>query len=340
MFTRLFLFFASRYAQWALAAQNQGFLGFIGLAKETTWGTAVGATDWLEFLSENVVHSIDRFPTRNAFGGFYEPDDYAGVRRIGGTFATFANAISMQHLLKACFNTISQSTVLSGFLYTNHFSTTKSEYADGVPCQPYTIEIARDANVNSSHQFAGMVCNKLTMHCVPNQDLRLTADWIGQLTTPLIARTTPTFPGSPVKPFAFDTASITLAGVANARVEMLQIEINNNLEGIPALNNSSNIARMRRKGVQEVRIRGTLDFVDNTEWLDFYNQTERALTVNFFTAQSFNCYIQIPRMVYTAMPVAISGRGRITTSFDGIARYQTTSGVAIDVAVTATRSNY
>lgn len=327
------------YAQRFLALWNAGTMGFIGLAKETAWGTPLAATDYLELMSENIVTTIDRFPVRNAYGGFYEPDDYAGVNRVAGELVMFGQATMIGHLLKAALNTLSGSTVLSGFLYQTRFISTKSEFADGVPSQPYTLEVARDSNVNSSHQYTGMVCDRLTLNLAPNQDLRCTARWLGKTST-LIGRSAPTFPSSPTKPFAFDTASVQLAGAATARLEMFQVDINNNLEGIPALNNSTLVSRIRRRGAQEIRVRGTLDFVDNTEYLDFINQTERALNVNLFIAQSFNLYIEVPRFVYTTYPVAIAGRGRIAVNFDGIARYLTSSGTAFSALLTNTKSNY
>ena len=67
----------SAWAEAALASRAQGHLGFLGLAKESSWGTAVAATYYVELLSENISTGIDRFPTRNIFGGFYDPDDYA-----------------------------------------------------------------------------------------------------------------------------------------------------------------------------------------------------------------------------------------------------------------------
>lgn len=334
---RLFIALFNVYAGPVLVLWSQGILGFVGIAKETTWGTPVAATDYFEIMSENIITTIDRFPTRNSFAGFSEPDDYAGIRRINGDVVMFGHPVSIGHLLKAAMNTISGSAVMSGFLHLSRFISTKSEFADGVPSQPYTIEVHRD--VTSSMQYAGMVCNRLGMSLSPNQDLRVTAGWIGKSPL-LIARSVPTFPGSSTDPFTFDTASISIGGAGNARVEAFQMSINNNLSGIPALNASNTIARMRRSGVQEVRISGTLDFIDVTEYNDFINQTERQLRLNLTRANSFNILIDAPRFVYTAFPATIAGRDRLTVGFSGIARTSLSSGVAIDIGLTTTKSNY
>ncbi len=316
---------------------SQGFLGFLGLAKETTWGTAIAASDYLELMSENITTTIDRFPTRNIFNGFYEPDDYAGLRHSAGAMVHAGHPVSLGHLLKAVFNTMSGSTVLSGFLYQSIFVGTKSEFADGVPRQPYTLEINR--NVTSSHRYAGALCSKLTMALAPNQPLMITTDWIAQAQT-MLAATTPTYPTSSTNPFTFDTASLQLAGVANTRLEALTLSIDNGLEGIAALNNSNTIARIRAKDLQLIRVNGTLDFIDIAEQQDFINQTERAMILSLTQASSFQLLMTIPRFVYTAFPNAMPGRGRLTVAFQGMARYQVSSAASILMQLTSTKSNY
>ena len=326
-----------RYVARALALHAQGTLGYVGIAKETTFGTAVAATDYFEIMSENLSETIDRFPTRNAFGGFYEPDDYAGARRVAGDLVMFGHPVSIGHLLKAAFNTISGSAVLSGFLHTSKFISTKSEFAAGVAGQPFTLEVHRD--VTSSHQYAGAICNRLQLSLAPNQDLRVTAGWIAQAGS-LIAKTSPTFPGSPTDPFTFETASLSIAGAATARWESFNMTVNNNLDGILALNASQNIARVRRRGPQEVRISGVLDFTDVAEYLDFKNQTERQIQLNLTRANSFSLLIDAPRFVYTTFPTGIPGRDRLTVGVDGICRYSVGSGLAVSLQLTTTKSNY
>jgi hypothetical protein len=325
---------------WALGAQAlwaQGHLGFLGLGKEGSWGTAVAATDYVELMSEGISTTRDRFPTRNIYAGFYEADDYAGMFRSAGSTVQDGNPVSIGHLLKAVFNNSSVSVIASGALWALNFTGTHSEFADGVPRQPYTLEVNRD--VTSSFQYSGAIANKLTMALAPNQGLRTTVEWIAKSRS-LIAKTTPTFVSSPVDPFTFDTASISLGGSATARIEALTVAIDNRLEGIPALNNSNTIARVRAIGPQMIRISGTLDFVDVTEEEDFVSQTERALVLNLTRADSFSMRIDAPRFVYSAFPVGMSGPGRQTISFDGIARYLQSSLAAIGVQLTTTKSNF
>lgn len=334
----LFLFTLSAWAEGALASRAQGYLGFFGLAKETTWGTAVAATDYVELLSDNLSTSIDRFPTRNIFGGFYDPDDYAGARRSAGAIAHAGHPVSIGHLLKAAFTNISQTVILSGYLWNLNFTGIKSEFADGVPRQPYTLEVNRNIS-SGSHRYAGALLNRLTMALAPNQDLRCTAEWLAK-TRSVIDATVPSFPGSSTDPFTFETSSVQLAGAANTRLEAFQMVVDNQLEGILALNNTNEIARIRSQGPQLIRVSGTLDFADNLQELDFINQTERSLIITLTRAQSFAMHLEFPRFVYNTFPVGVPGRGRLTVGFDGQARYLASSLAAVRVQLTSTKSNY
>ena len=328
------------FVAWALRAQalwSQGHLGYFGLAKEASSGTAVAATDYIELLSENLQSTIDRFTTKNIFASFNEPDDYAGARRSAGGIVLAAHPVSVGHALKAIFGNMSGSTITSGFLYTSHFTSTKSEFSDGVPRQPYTLEVFRD--VTSAHRYIGAVANRLQLALAPNQAMQATLEWIAK-SRALIARTTPTFPGSSIDPFAFDTCSVQLAGSATAKIEGFTLTVDNQLEGILALNNSNEIARIRSTGLQMINISGTLDFSNVDEEQDFINQTERAMLISVTRAASFHMLIEIPRMVYTAYSVGMAGRGRIAATFEGKGRYLTSSAAAIGIRLTTTKSNY
>jgi len=316
---------------------GHSFMGHIGLAKETDWGTAVGATDYIEALDESLTLALDRFETRNIYGGNYEPDDMAGVQRIEGSISAAAHPIGVGYFLKGVFGQSSITEVLSGTLWTNEFATQQSDTSSQHPLPAYTFEIFRD--VTSSQQYDGAQFTSLEFSAAPNQDLRMTANLMCK-GSQSIAKTTPSFPGSPANPFAFDTASISIGGTAVDLVEALTINIDNQLEGIPALNNSTEIARVKRTGSVLIRISGTMEFQDLTETDNFVNQTEQAFVATFFRANSFQLAFDLPRVVYTAYPLGQSGRARNTVAFEGMARYLTTSATAARVSLTTTKSDY
>jgi hypothetical protein len=309
----------------------------VGFAKESSGGTPVAATNYVEAFSEGFTDTRDRFETRNIVGRYTEADDEAGVRRIQGNIVFAAHPVDVGYFLLAALGVNSSSTVLSGALWTNVFSPRQSDFDTVYPLQPFTFEIFRD--VGSSQQYAGACCSKLEMSVVPNQDVRCTADFIG--TTALnIAKTTPTYPGSPLRVFTFDTASLAIAGVANPLFESFTFSIDNQFEGVPTLNNSTFIRTMRRTGPPMVRVSGNLAFENITEYQKFVEspQVEQRFVCSVTRQDSFKMVIDVPRVVYSEFPLGMGGKERQVVSFTGMGRYHVGSGTAASVALTTTRS--
>lgn len=314
-----------------------GFASFVGYAKESSGGTPVAVTNYVEAMSENFVDTRDRFDTKNIAGRYSEPDDEAGVRRVQGNVVFAAHPVDIGHFLQAGLGINSSSTVLSGFLWTNNFTPRQSDFDDTYPLQPYTFEIFRD--VGSSQQYAGCCMSKFELSVAPNQDVRCTTDWIG--TTALnIAKTTATYPGSPLRVFTFDTASLSIAGVANPLFESFTVSVDNQFAGVPTLNNSTFIRTMRRTGPVMVRVSGNLAFENITEYQNFVlsPQAEQRFVCSVTRQNSFRMVIDVPRVVYTTFPLGIGGRERQVISFEGMGRYHPGSANAITIGLTTTRS--
>lgn len=310
-----------------------GFAGHIGVARETAFGTPVAAADYFEALSEGFILAKDRYDLKNIVGGYYEPDDAAGVNRIAGDILASGHPDIIGHWLYQALGVSSCSSIAG--VYQTIFTSQQSDTGSDCALPSFTYEVSR--NVTSAQQIAGACVSQLVLNCQPNQALRATATLIGKSQLH-IARTVPSFPGSPVEAFTFDTASISLAGAATAKVEGFTLTINNQLQGIPALNNSANIARIRRGGPVMMTFGGTIAFDDITEYQDFINQTERAVKISFFKANSFSLILDMPRIVYTAFPNGMGGRERLTVAFESKLRYHTGSANAFKATLTNCKS--
>ena len=316
---------------------GQSFLGHIGIGKETTWGNAVPATDYFEALSEGLTAVPDRFETRNIIGGMYEPDDEVGVLRIAGDIEFAAHPVGLGIVLNGVFGQNSGSVIQSGELFLNEFIVRPDNINSLHPLPSYTMEMFRD--IGSSQQYDGVQFTGLTMAVQPNQDLRCIASVVAK-GTQNITKTVASFPGSPVGFFQFDTASISLGGVGVSIVEAITIGIDNQLEGQPAVNASTSIARVTRTGPPLVRVSGTIGLEDIVEYQKLINQTEQSLVINMTKANSFALIIDCPRIVYDAFPLGMPGRERQTIAFSAIARYHTGSASSIKVSLTTTKSDY
>lgn len=312
-------------------------IGHIGFGKQTSYSAPVAITDWIEALSENLTLGIDRFDIKNIVGTPNEPDDMAGLRRSAGDIVFPGDPTAVGFALRGMFGVMSGSVVTSGFLWKNEFTRGTTDFSADSPTTPYTIEVFRD--VTSANRYSDAVFNRLIFSIAPNQELRTTLGMITKSTS-VTAKGTPTYPGSPVNPFAFDTASLSIGGAASTLVEALTITIDNNVEGIPVLNASNEIARVRRRGPQTIMLSGTIGFDNLTEYKNFVDQTEQRFFLNVTRAASFTMLIDLPRVVYTTFPLGMSGRSRLTAGFEAKARYHSGSATAIKIDLTNTKSNY
>lgn len=312
-----------------------GFNGHIGLARETTWGTAVGATDYFEALSESLVPTIARFDTRNIIAAFSRPKDSAGLRSYEGevNFAGFPDALGF--FLAGALGVNSVSSI-GGGLFQNRMTTRLSDFGSLSALPPYTFEIFRD--ITSSQQFKGVQIAGLDIVMAPNAPVNITARVIAKSMVN-IAKTTPTFPTSPNEPFLFDTVSLSLpAGTGRPDIEGLTVSIDNQLEGISALNATNEVAKIRRSGPQIIGVRGTLEFINITDFLAFTNQDEQRLLVNVTRANSFSMLIDVPQMVFTSMPLQMSGAERVTADFEAQGQFHVGSAQSIRIDLTTTQT--
>jgi hypothetical protein len=315
-----------------------GMRGHIGLGEESVWGTAVAVTDYVEALSESLTTTIERFDTVNIAGGFQEPDDQDGLRRHAGDIVAPTNADNVPFFLKGALG-VQSETIVGSHLFQYEYTPTTTLVGSLNPLQPFTFEIFRPGgtDISSSFRYAGCQVAGLTFGIAPNQDIRMTASLIAKAQTQ-ITKTTATFPGSPVAPFVWDTVSVSIAGTAVARVEALTIGIQNQLEGIPSLNNSDEIAKIRRNGPVLVSIDGQMELTDLEDFQNFKNQTEQQIIVSATRANSFFLEFDIPRAIFTEYPVNIGGRDRVVVGFSMKGRYHTGSASSIKATITTTNT--
>lgn len=311
---------------------SYGMQGYLGIGKETTWGTAVSAGSFAEMMSEGLTLALDRFETRNIFNGIAEPDDTTGLVRIEGETVIPANPETLGILLNAALGATASTSVTATY-WTHVFQARGSDISSLNPLQSYTLEVFRD--VTSAQQYAGCVASQITLACQPNQDLRATVNWFGKsmLNKARVAVASVLFPTTPGQPFTWDSCSISIAGTATDLLESFTLEVNNNLETIAALNNSNTVARIQRTNPVGTKLSGQMSFTDIGAYNDFVNQTERAFKINFAKAGSFSVLLDLPRCVYTTYPLGMSGRNRITVGFEAKARVPTGSLSAIAVTL-------
>lgn len=309
-----------------------GTRGYFSISGEGTFGTFDSTFNPLEILSESFSADYDRYKYKNIYGSYIEHEDLRGIKRISGGVSLALNPYGGAFFIRSCLNNTSVTTILSGFLYKNNFTSPINDKSTNAAEYSQTIRIARDADI-TEYQYTGCVCNKLSIEYSPNNPVIISAEYVGynELST-ATPQTTITYPGSPVFPFTFDTVSLNSA-FGSGLLDSLKIEIDNKIQGYPALTNDALIKRIKRTGKQQIRVRGSIDFSDETEYTKFINQSQTNLVVSVTRAASYQMVVDLPNVVYTSFPLG-NLQGRNVVSFEGEAFYHASSATAILISLT------
>lgn len=313
-------------------AGGLGGLGYLGLGKETSGGVAVSPQVYFQGLSESVKAEFDRYDLHNITGRLAPPDDRAGVLRVTGDVVAHVDPVAHGHVFVNAFGAASTVTSLGASLWRHKWiSPTASQWDTRYAIQPYTYEIFRD--VGSAQQYDGCNVSQIEFTLQPNAALQCKASLIATAWRNIAASTASFQTTADI--FDFTTASLTLGGAANAEVEAFTLTYDNQLEGIPTMWGRDVVRKIRRTGPPAMTISATIGFEDITELERYRQQSETAIDIVLKKSTANEIFqLTLPRIVWTAFPTGMGGRGRQTVDISGMARYHQGSGTAFQVQLT------
>jgi len=189
---------------------------FIGLAEETTYGTAVDADHWIDVVSESITSSQEMIDVETAA---YRARRYRipGPYRVGGSFDMIVAPDNIGLLLKALLGSVS-TTNDGGGRY-------KHTFTHDTTIPSLTLEICPDVG-NRSRQITGVGVRSISFESPAREALSATVDVIGSYEK-LITPSTPTLPT--LRPFVFYEGSLTMNGSTIANVEAVRLTIENDI---------------------------------------------------------------------------------------------------------------
>jgi len=311
-----------------------GALAHLGIAKEVTWGTAVAAADYLKMVSEGIVVNKEEIVSEAKRGVWDEPESFEGLETVEGPVTVEVQPETVGLLLMAA---LGAPTTTGVGPYTHTFTPTNAKFSADCALPPLTLEVHRD--MEQAFQYAGCVVNQLQLQFGTDQKImRAQATIIGKEGT-LIAATTPAMETN--KPFTWDELVVQAGNplAALAGLEGVTLTINNNLVGIPTLNNTKQISAIRRNGYRVIETSFTFDARDLTEYNRFINQDKTAFDFTF-TSGTNSLQIALPQVEYKAAPINVGGADRLTVAVTGKAKLDAASGYALQAVLTNGRATY
>lgn len=311
----------------------------LAISAQQSFDSATSSWEYLPFITEALVTEKEILTEEGMVGRFAEHDFHEGIERVAGDVVFEPDPINVGHFLKGVFGSVVSITTgtTSGDIYVHGFTPLISDFDEKSALPPYTTQIFRD--VGSAFQYTDTVMNTFNIEIAAGTIQKMTVGMISR-TTSLLSKTTPTYTTD--APYLWNQTSVSLGGAANGIMESISVSFDNQVEGVPFVDGTKRIAKYKRTGSQLVRVSGTMDFEDQTEYLNFINQTEQRLLLSIDNTSVVSIHlltIDIPKLRYETYPVAIGGPGRISVGFTGRGAYSVDSSYAIRVTLTNSRSN-
>ena len=317
-----------------------GTLGFLALSRQNSFGTATASWNFVPIISEGLQTNIEQLRRGSIVGRTAEGIAQAGKESAGGDITLEPHPVLIGHFLRGVCGQGSvgatATTSVSGFQdWTHEFIPRNAKFDTKCLLPPYTIQVHRD--VTSAFQYGDSIFTKVSLTVNGNALVQAQVTAMSRVTS-IMAASTATFT-EPAE-WAWNVASVSIGGSAVDFIESLTVSIEQPAEGVHMLDNSVVANRFVRNGATQVRVNGTIDFENLTEFNAFKNQTQRRLLLHLAPAVSSGPYmtIDIPKMVYNSFPANIGGPNRISVGFNGSGEYDTSSSYAIRITLTNTQA--
>lgn len=266
-------------------AIRSGLAAQLGVAAETTWGTAVTPDHFYEFLSEDIKYQIERVESAGlrANNRVLRTDRYApGKKRVEGKVELEPASKGFGLWLKHALGSSSISTPSGATLARLHAHTLGDPYGLGL-----TVQVGRPDNAGTVQPFtySGMKVGSLTLSNSVDEILKAEIDMVGKDEVTSTALTTATYPitsGAAAYEYLYWTGGvITVAGSTVGVVTDFEIEINNGLKDDRYFLGGATMSEPIIAAMTEITGKLTVEFNGLTAYNRFVNNTQVALNAKW-----------------------------------------------------------
>ena len=337
------------------AAPYMGYQSAIGVAKETTLGTAVTATCWLEFLSESLKFEREeiKIPAINSTRDYTKR--VQGKDTVSGSIEFYLNPAE-----DACINIIKQAM---GGTATNAAAVSTGAYGHTLRCGD--MENNKGTSTASDMKglsfmvrkgstdtwfYTGCRVDSLSFKGEIGQPVVVTADIIGtgmSITATIGALTLTT-----IAPALFSGVRIyTGVSMGSASTEefftSFELTIKNNLDGDCRALGSRAVAQIP-PAMREVSLKLGTRYDTLTSYNRFLGATmvaikldiDSGVTVGATNTFTYKATINIPKAYYNSVNTEVGGPGVLSFDVDATALYGSSAGTSIIMSVTNATANY
>ena len=319
----------------------------MGIAFQTSHGTPVTATTSfypIPFLSENITPQYPELLVSNMEGRFDEGVAHSGPRQVAGTITNEALPVPLGIALKAICG--SAAITASNNIFTHVFVPMTADFDSNVSATPITM-YKNVADGGTQPIYKDLVATRLELSVSNGEFLTAALNLTGGVVATKIASVNIGI-ADIGKEWTWDVTSIELGGSANTDFADLTIIQDEQATSRWTLKTSRDPDRVKRDAKRQIRVNGTVQFVDQTEYDLFLAGTLQALKITMrasaATAIESGYYdtleISVPSFKYLTYPVEFSDPSELLIGFEGKAEYHAGSGHSIQYTVINTQDDF
>lgn len=242
---------------------------FIGIGKETTFGTPVAASSYLEINEESVKLAAGQ-TTKPTLRTASAMRAVKNKKSVEGSFKFPMSYGGAELLLKYCLG--ANSTSGAG-PYTHALTLANALTT------PLTIRAKRGDISGNEYVYTGCFIPKMTFSLQPEGQLECTVDILGQDESSVGANSTPTYTTSTY--ITWDQLTAATVALSTVNIQSFELTIENPFDGDTHKLGSVLRQLPTRGGARKITGKFEFEFESSTHYAFFRNNTENAVAVQF-----------------------------------------------------------
>lgn len=331
-----------------------GWGTLLGFGEETTWGTKITATNFMEFSSESLKKTIEEEKLESLGTGRSFARRVQKEVGVEGSISYNLHPVDGIKLLKhALMGTVTSAVIGATVGYNHTFSASDMS---SITQKGLSFEVRPDKDTTTAFYFTGCRVNEFKISGEIGKPIAAEVSLIGKdATTGAFATTTAAY--SPANPFMFNHVTFqfdgTIASMTSTSVENIvsfELSINNNLQSDEnARSLGTDLLTALPPGRRDISL-SVVQRYDTTTAFDRFRQgSQGAVRLKFDTGQTigsalttYSMFIDLPKVYYKSVETEIGGAEIIThnVEFSPIGDTTTSSGNDITVSVTNSVTTY
>lgn len=304
----------------------------LGMMRQNSFGTIAGSWYKVPFASQDFNYTFGELTDDSIQGRFDEPDRVTGIAGVAGNVVANFDPVVHGHFIRGCFGiNYVQTSLTASQKWVFNPATTNFDTNCTLP--PYSFQVDQgESSVNSSFALQDCFINTWELSLAAGGYARSTFGVVGVSALLMTKSAAPDYAFT-TRPLIWSAASIHIGGTAITRYQDIKLSFNNNIGTQDRIAGAKAHTYFFRDGFRQFgKMTATAD-MSQDDWLKMKNETEQRLVLNIVGNSSEVLTIDIPRFVYTAHPLGVSGAGMVTVSLEGRAMYSTTSATICTVTI-------